>query len=56
MHLVLTTQRLLLRFLRASLHATVVLTVSLTLFLLFLLWSVLQLVDEPAALVDRRQG
>ena len=35
--------RLTLRLLRASLHAAVVLTASLALLLLFLLWSVLQL-------------
>jgi hypothetical protein len=31
---------------RGSLHAAVVLAASLALFLLFLLWSLLQLVDE----------
>ena len=38
--------RLSLRVLRASLHAAVVFTASVALLLLFLLWSVLQLVDE----------
>ena len=38
--------RLSLRLLRASLHAAVVFTASVTLLLLFLLWSVLQLFDE----------
>jgi hypothetical protein len=45
MHL-LVAPRLLLRCLRASLHAAVVVTLSITLFLFFLLWSLLQLVDE----------
>ena len=67
MHFV-ATMRLLLRLLRTSLHAAVVVTASLSLFLLFLLWSVLQLFEEPAgtasaledapkisaALIDRR--
>ena len=48
MHL-LATLRFLLRMVRASLHAAVVVTLSLSLFLLLLLWSVLQLVEEPAA-------
>ena len=48
MHAV-ATLRFLLRLLRTSLHAAVVVTASLALFLLFLLWSVLQLVEEPAA-------
>jgi len=47
MHLVAST-RFLLRLLRTSLHAAVVVTASLSLFLLFLLWSVLQLLEEPA--------
>jgi hypothetical protein len=38
--------RLSLRVLRASLHAAVVFTVSVALLFLFILWSVLQLVDE----------
>jgi len=38
--------RLSLRMLRAGLHAAAVFTVSIALLLLFLLWSVLQLVDE----------
>src|SRR5207237_9562079 len=38
--------RLSLRLLRASLHAAVVFTASVALLLLFLLWSVLQLLDE----------
>jgi len=45
MHL-LVTMRLLLKCLRASLHAAVVVSLSVALFLLFLLWSVMQLVDE----------
>ena len=54
MHL-LATLRFVLRMLRASLHAAVVVTVSLSLFLLFLLWSVLRLLEEPAAtLIDKR--
>jgi len=56
MHFV-ATLRFLLRVLRASLHAAVVVTASLSLFLLFLLWSVLQLFEEPAATaspLDRR--
>lgn len=40
------TLRLSLRLLRAGLHAAVVFTTSVALLLLFLLWSVLQLVDE----------
>jgi hypothetical protein len=48
MHLV-ATLRFLLKALRTSLHAAVVLTASLSLFLLFLLWSLLQLFEEPAA-------
>jgi hypothetical protein len=35
-----------LRLLRASLHAAVVFTASVALLLVFLLWSVLQLLDE----------
>jgi len=35
-----------LRLVRAGLHAAVVFTASLSLLLLFLLWSVLQLFDE----------
>ncbi|HYY61892.1 MAG TPA: hypothetical protein VE756_10915 [Burkholderiales bacterium] len=38
--------RLSLRVLRASLHAAVVFTISVALLFLFLLWSVLQLVNE----------
>ena len=53
MHLV-ASLRFLLRLLRTSLHAAVVVTVSLSLFLLFLLWSLLQLIEEPAALIERR--
>ena len=45
MHL-LVTMRLLLKCLRASLHAAVVVSLTVALFLLFLLWSVMQLVDE----------
>jgi len=45
--------RVLLGLLRTSLHAAVVVTVSLSLFLLFLLWSLLQLVEEPAAAASR---
>ena len=45
MHL-LVAMRLLLKCLRTSLHAAVVLSLSVALFLLFLLWSVMQLVDE----------
>ena len=45
MHL-LVTVRLLLKCLRASLHAAVVVSLSVALFLLFLLWSVMQFVDE----------
>ena len=52
MHLV-ASLRFLLRLLRTSLHAAVVVTVSLSLFLLFLLWSLLQLVEEPAATASR---
>src|SRR5690349_7577528 len=40
------TLRFPLRLLRAGLHAAVVFTASMALLLLFLLWSVLQLVDE----------
>jgi hypothetical protein len=47
MHLV-ATLRFLLKALRTSLHAAVVVTASLSLFLLFLLWSLLQLFEEPA--------
>ena len=47
MHL-LVTMRLLLKCLSASLHAAVVVSLSVALFLLFLLWSVMQLVDERA--------
>ena len=54
MHL-LFTLRLLLRFVRTSLHAAVVVTVSVTLFFLFLLWSLLQLVEEPAASAAQRE-
>lgn len=45
MHL-LVALRLLLKCLRASLHAAVVVSLSVALFLLFLLWSVMQFVDE----------
>ena len=45
MHL-LVTMRLLLKCLSASLHAAVVVSLSVALFLLFLLWSVMQLADE----------
>jgi hypothetical protein len=48
MHLV-ATLRFLLKALRTSLHAAVVFTASLSLFLLFLLWSLLQLFEEPAS-------
>lgn len=40
------TLRLCLRLLRAGLHAAVVFTSSIALLLLFMLWSVLQLLDE----------
>jgi hypothetical protein len=63
MHL-LVALRLLLRCLRASLHAAVVVSLGVALFLLFILWSVLQIVDEreitsahaedtPQALIDK---
>jgi hypothetical protein len=45
MHL-LVTMRLLLKCLRASLHAALVVSLTVALFLLFLLWSVMQLADE----------
>ena len=45
MHL-LVALRVFLRCLRASLHAALVVSLSVALFLLFLLWSVMQLVDE----------
>jgi hypothetical protein len=45
MHL-LVALRVLLRCVRASLHAALVVSLSVALFLLFLLWSVMQLVDE----------
>lgn len=48
MHLV-ATLRFLLKLVRTGLHAAVVVTASLSLFLLFLLWSVLQFFEEPAA-------
>ena len=46
-----TFLRFSLRLVRAGLHAAVVLTVSLALLFLFLLWSVLQVFEEyePAA-------
>ena len=40
---------LLLKCLRTSLHAAVVVSLSVALFLLFLLWSVMQFVDEAAS-------
>jgi hypothetical protein len=40
------SRRFPLRLLRASLHAAVVCAASVAVFLLFLLWSVLQLIDE----------
>jgi hypothetical protein len=40
------TGRFSLRLLRASLHAAVVGLASVAVFLLFLLWSLLQLADE----------
>lgn len=43
---VVTVKRLSLRLLRAVLHAAVVLSISLPLLLLFLLWCVVQLLDE----------
>ena len=45
MHL-LVAMRLLFRCLRASLHAAVVVSLTVALFLLFVLWSVMQLADE----------
>ena len=45
MHL-LVTLRLLLRCLRASLHAALVVSLGVALFLRFILWSVMQIVDE----------
>jgi cell division protein FtsX len=54
MHLV-AALRFLLKFARTGLHAAVVVTASLSLFLLFLLWSLLQLVEEPAASAAQRE-
>ena len=42
-----TAIRLLAGSLRAGLHAAVVLSVAVSLFLLFLLWAVLQFFDSP---------
>jgi hypothetical protein len=48
MHLLIAL-RLLFKLVRASLHAALVVSVSVALFLLFMLWSVLQLIDEREA-------
>ena len=45
--------RCLLRLLRTGLHAALVLTASLALLLLFLLWMVLHLVDDETASAAR---
>jgi len=45
MHL-LVALRFLLKCLRTSLHAAVAVSLSVALFLLFLLWSLMQLIDE----------